>query len=179
MQIDNDLSINGVEWFYETLDSNPNLLDCVKNLIWVRPENVDIKDRSNSVCYLLSREQYEEMFLFVDSFVNERMPFYLEKYKIPAVCYASIEALKYETGEHYVAHHDSGAKHVSNRVCSMVAYLNEDYEGGEIEFPLFNKKFKPSAGSVIIFPSNYPYLHVVHPVKNGTRYALNVFFSLC
>lgn len=53
---------------------------------------------------------------------------------------------------------------------SLVAYVNDDYEGGEISFPNHNITIKPKAGSLIMFPSQEPYIHEVKPIKSGTRY---------
>ena len=53
---------------------------------------------------------------------------------------------------------------------SLVAYLNDDYEGGEIHFPNQNVTLKPKAGSLIIFPSQEPFIHEVKTITSGTRY---------
>jgi hypothetical protein len=53
---------------------------------------------------------------------------------------------------------------------SMITYINEDYEGGEICFPNHGITLKPAAGSLVIFPSQEPYLHEVKNVLSGERY---------
>ena len=53
---------------------------------------------------------------------------------------------------------------------SLVTYINDDYEGGEIHFPNQNITLKPAAGSLIMFPSQEPYIHEVKPIISGTRY---------
>ena len=78
--------------------------------------------------------------------------------------------LKYSEGEEYKAHYDGGTG--IGRAISALVYLNDDCEGGEIEFPHFNIKLKPKAGTLILFPSNFAYLHIAHPVTKGTKYAL-------
>lgn len=78
--------------------------------------------------------------------------------------------LKYvDDGGHLPAHQDLG---VSSRLISTVSYLNDDYEGGEIEFRQSNVRIKPEAGSIVFFPSNFLYVHEVMPIKNGTRYSM-------
>ena len=60
-------------------------------------------------------------------------------------------------------------------ILSIVAVLNDNYEGGEfIMFDDYEIKFKP--GDLIIFPSIFLYPHLVKPVKKGTRYS---FVSWC
>lgn len=77
---------------------------------------------------------------------------------------------------------------------SLVMYLNDDFDGGEISFSLSDyedvKKvaspdldydvavsngqiefgLKPKAGSIIIFPSSAPYYHTAHVVKTNFKY---------
>lgn len=81
----------------------------------------------------------------------------------------TIHLLKYGISGHLPAHQDQG---VSSRVLSSVMYLNDDYEGGEIEFKNSNIKIKPEAGSIIFFPSNFLYIHEVYPITKGFRYAM-------
>lgn len=98
---------------------------------------------------------------------------------------------KYEDGGHYKFHLDGNGVqplnypgneflHGKTRKISFVAWLNEDFEGGEFEFhpstvPAENGLIKPTKGTVIFFPSWY--LHKVHPVTKGTRYALITWFN--
>lgn len=85
----------------------------------------------------------------------------------------NFQLLKYETGQYFKGHHDSIPG--TNRSISILIYLNDNYEGGEIEFIYFDTKIKPKAGTLIMFPSNYPYKHVAHPVTKGTKYAVATF----
>ena len=57
---------------------------------------------------------------------------------------------------------------------SMILYLNDDYEGGEISFPNHGVSMKPDAGSLVIFPSQEPYLHQVHHITSGERYTCHL-----
>lgn len=78
--------------------------------------------------------------------------------------------LKYGIGQNFVNHvddHFQGPRRISH-----VHYLNDNYEGGEIEFPRFGIKYKPKANQSIFFPSGYVYNHSVHPVVSGERYAI-------
>lgn len=81
--------------------------------------------------------------------------------------------LRYDGGGHLPAHTDLGN---SSRVLSTVTYLNDDFDGGEIEFIHSNVKIKPEAGSIIFFPSNFLYVHEVYPVTSGTRYSMPHWF---
>jgi Rps23 Pro-64 3,4-dihydroxylase Tpa1-like proline 4-hydroxylase len=78
--------------------------------------------------------------------------------------------LRYDGGEEYKAHYDGGTE--IGRSISAICYLNDNYEGGELEFVNFRVKIKPQAGMLVLFPSNYAYKHVAHPVINGSKYAM-------
>ena len=80
------------------------------------------------------------------------------------------QMLRYAEGEEYKQHYDGGTR--TGRCVSAITYLNSDYEGGEIEFPFHRVKIKPEPGMLILFPSNYAYAHISHPITKGTKYAL-------
>lgn len=79
-------------------------------------------------------------------------------------------ALKYSVGEEYLGHYDGSTD--TGRAISALIYLNDDYEGGETEFPHFGIKLKPKPGMLALFPSNYAYFHIAHKINSGTKYAL-------
>jgi Rps23 Pro-64 3,4-dihydroxylase Tpa1-like proline 4-hydroxylase len=97
---------------------------------------------------------------------------YREHFKISEQVFFNegFNVLKYETGQEYKQHYDSGSG--SGRTISPILYLNDNYEGGEIEFVNFGIKIKPEKGMLILFPSTYPYAHIAHPVTSGTKYAI-------
>ena len=97
--------------------------------------------------------------------------FYQMKYNIAEpLFHEPYQALKYQTGEEYKAHYDGST--ASGRFLSAITYLNDDYNGGELEFPNFGVKIKPREGDLFLFPSNYAYAHIAHPVTSGTKYAI-------
>lgn len=88
--------------------------------------------------------------------------------------------LQYQPGGFYGAHADSeqlypeqkGFIRVMDRDISLLLYLDDDYEGGEILFQNFDFKVKPRRGMLIFFPSDARYLHTALPVTSGTRHCL-------
>ena len=56
---------------------------------------------------------------------------------------------------------------------SILGYLNDDFEGGELYFPELNYGFKPKMGSVVLFPGNLHYVHGVAPITSGVRYTIS------
>jgi hypothetical protein len=82
--------------------------------------------------------------------------------------------LKYIDGGEYHIHHDHSPD--NSRVLSLVACLGDDFEGGELEFNNFDLTVKLEKNSLILFPSNFPYTHIAHPVKSGVKYSLVTWF---
>jgi len=84
--------------------------------------------------------------------------------------------LRYQEGGYYKMHSDSDAG--LYRVVSCLIYLNpSEYEGGEIHFKNFNITYKPDVPSVVLFPSNYAYIHQAMPVKSGIKYAITNWYN--
>ncbi len=52
---------------------------------------------------------------------------------------------------------------------TIVVYLNDDYEGGELYFNDLDITIKPEAGSVIMYPSSAPYSHQSLKVLKGRK----------
>ena len=52
---------------------------------------------------------------------------------------------------------------------TIVVYLNDDYEGGELYFNDLDIKIKPEAGSIIMYPSSAPYAHQSLKVLKGRK----------
>ena len=84
-------------------------------------------------------------------------------------------ALKYRVDDFFTAHTD--ASHDFPRQMSVVYYVNSDYEGGELEFPFLELKVKPLAGELIIFPSNYLFLHSANKITSGIKYSVINFIN--
>lgn len=70
----------------------------------------------------------------------------------------------------------------TRNVVGVIIYLNSsvdskedikgnEYLGGEIEFVYAGIKYKPKAGDVLMFPSNYLGTHEIHKCSHGSRYA--------
>lgn len=100
---------------------------------------------------------------------------YRNNYDLFLSNHEGLAILKYSDGSEYHLHVDGTPQ--NRRQMSMVAYFNDDYIGGELEFPNFNIKLKPTAGSLILFPSNYAYAHIAHPVTGGTKYSMVTWFE--
>lgn len=107
--------------------------------------------------------------LFLESFSPIEKD-YKSLYAADTRTHESYSILKYGVGQNFVNHiddHFEGPRRISH-----VHYLNDNYEGGEIEFSRFGITYKPKANESIFFPSGYVYNHSVHPVVSGERYSI-------
>ena len=95
---------------------------------------------------------------------------YALSYGIASEWHDSYGILKYGKDQKFTNHIDDHPSY--HRRISTVYYLNNNYTGGEINFPRFDITFKPKANQMIVFPSTYVYNHSVSPVTEGERYAV-------
>jgi uncharacterized protein YeeX (DUF496 family) len=63
-----------------------------------------------------------------------------------------------------------------NIVQGLVYYINDDYEGGEIDYVNKNIIFKPKENSLVVHPSTKEYTHGVRLVTSGQKYIFTHFF---
>jgi hypothetical protein len=74
-------------------------------------------------------------------------------------------------------------EHVDNHtdpslVYALVAYVNDNYNGGEVFFSKFGISLKPKAGTLLAFPTTEQWTHGVTAVEAGpVRYVLPIFIS--
>ena len=83
--------------------------------------------------------------------------------------------LRYLPGDFYILHTDNNTRK-QPRTLSGILVLNDNYEGGELHFPLQDLILKPEAGTVILFPSSFTHPHQVKPVLSGVRYSVTTWF---
>lgn len=158
--IDNDISLNwGYASTFEDKD-NPNIQNLYRS-------NKSI-NLTNNVMVDGSTQKLDE---YVFNAVTGATLEYAEHHSLGGLVDEGYFILKYEKGTQYKQHHDCGGDH-KDRVLSMIAFLNDDFEGGKLEFPTLGITYKPSAGDVVFFPSCYSFPHIVHPVSEGIRYSL-------
>lgn len=94
--------------------------------------------------------------------------------------YEAPDLMRYHQGGHYAVHADSMNwdaetkkwHKVIDRDLSMLIYLNDGYEGGELTFNKFDYIIRPRAAAAVLFPSDHRYLHQAHIVTKGVRYAM-------
>jgi hypothetical protein len=142
-------------------------------------------------------QPYKDMYSFIhktlmDSFISVCKDYALERGDSDEPRLFPVLNLKrYHVGKNMGAHFDQLEGDTTLRY-SLVMYLSDDHEGGELSFKLsdydhmiggvhedyeiakanndFDFGIKPKAGSIIIFPSSAPYHHTAHIIKQGFKY---------
>jgi len=152
-----------VPWTYGEKDNE--LMFCWQKFI-PQIKNIDSKDLFKDQQFNISNQLFNALDETFNHYSTKLYSFAEKNIKSRE---HTMHLLKYDKSGHLPAHQDQG---ISSRVLSALLYLNDDYEGGEIEFKHSGIKFKPEAGSVLFFPSNFLYVHEVYPVTKGPRYAL-------
>ncbi len=114
--------------------------------------------------------------LLVRALLDASLRAYNRRFATGASTTESVSLLRYRPGETYTPHVDS--RWNAYRVVSALIYLNpSEYEGGETRFTLFDVDVKPERPAVVLFPSNYAYIHEARPVITGTKYVLVSWIS--
>ena len=95
---------------------------------------------------------------------------YSNKYSVKMDYWEVMNCIKYGEGQHFQEHADHGFSY--SATVSLVGYVNDDYEGGNLYFPKLGLDIKPTAGDLYIFPSSYLFSHVAKPVESGMKYSI-------
>jgi hypothetical protein len=117
---------------------------------------------------------YDKMYKIVKECVDD----YANYWGINVCYYESFNFVKYEgEGKEFKIHADHGPHY--NTTVSIVVYLNDDYEGGQVYFPRLDKlTYTPKSGDIAVFPSNYIYEHASLPMKSGTKYCIVIMSDI-
>ena len=94
-----------------------------------------------------------------------------------------IQFTEYQKDGHYTWHVDSATNMFSERYCSLVIQLNNEYDGGELQLKEFDFEgnesiitFERGIGNLFVFLSSTT--HRVAPIIDGNRYSLVSWFKL-
>ena len=92
---------------------------------------------------------------------------------------------RYENGGAYGNHVDNsilydatiGKNFRTDVSCSLFFTEPDEYEGGETYFPGLGVRFKPEAGTLVLFGAGPEYVHGVTPILKGLRYTYAGWFT--
>lgn len=128
-----------------------------------------------------SEEKTKNIYTKIDSSINNVLKDYKSKTIDDVGDPQSYGIARYFPEKEMGEHVDFDSKSVDHGnitfipTISSVVYLNDDYLGGEIEFPRQEVFIKPSAGSMIVFPSVEPFYHKSNKTITGYKYVVPIF----
>jgi predicted 2-oxoglutarate/Fe(II)-dependent dioxygenase YbiX len=132
---------------------------------------VDLKfKRENLGKQLPENETLANIHMKVDNALDRCLQHYESLWHLKMHYKEAFNFVKYLPGKYFKIHGDHGPYYACT--VSAVAYLNDDFEGGEIEFIRQGLVVKPQAGDIVMFPSNFVYEHASLEVKSGTKYSV-------
>ena len=93
-----------------------------------------------------------------------------------------LQVLKYTPGGFYKHHHDAFKNDKNMRMHTCIIALNDDYEGGETDFPNLGKKYRLNKGDMLLFDVtddwgriNSKALHGGSEVLSGEKWICNLW----
>lgn len=94
--------------------------------------------------------------------------------------------------EYTMMHHTDFQRDISYSqgekiIISAIFYLNDNYEGGDVEFRFLddndinivkgNYSYKPNAGDILVFTSGHPHYHGVKSITKGEKYIIRTYWT--
>ena len=100
----------------------------------------------------------------------------------PCINYEDIQITRYLKGGYYRPHQDAVFNENSIRCKTIIVCLNDDYEGGETNFPVLNKRFKMEKGDILVFHTLNTFqkptpksLHEGCEITKGTKWIATIW----
>lgn len=124
---------------------------------------------------------------FIEETINELVKKYLNDVRPLYYAYGgkfnhyNYQIIKYTSEDYFRVHHDHYAETLNNsRLLTACIYLNDDYTGGELEFPSagIDKEYTFDVGDAIVFPSHWMFYHGVKPILSGERHVIVIWMGI-
>ncbi len=163
------LDKRGIKWHGATVNAKAEPTSHARNCY-------DLKFKRDQVGkYIADSDVLRECYDIVDVGLNKSLRHYESVWNFNINYKEAFNFVKYLPGEFFKIHADHGPYYTCT--VSAVVYLNDDYEGGEIEFPRHDLVLKPKAGDIILFPSNFVYEHASLNLLSGTKYSVVIMMD--
>lgn len=162
------------------------------NRVWNREEAETVKKDESTV---LSPMRVEEIVYTPPNFCNLANEFnsifwdtcykdYADTYSVlhghhkhTIFCYKVQKTLP--GGGYHIWHCEDGEREHRIRLGTYILFLNDVEEGGETEFLYLSKRIPAKQGTLIIFPSSFPWAHRGNPPLSGEKYIMTGWIEFC
>jgi len=172
--------IKKIEDLNAKMENNPTLSNWEPWVSSTRPDDIFGEFKSGAYRSGLNGSVDEESFLIIST-IHDAIQMCIDDYsestdKDLGFLPDEITIRKYHPGGQMGPHIDCEEDDDEARLtASIVLYLNDDFEGGEVIFRNHNIKLKPEPGSLLMFPSVKPYYHESTPIISGFKYMCPAF----
>jgi len=144
--------------------------------VTMHPEDHSYKKSIDSFC--MEKELNDKLNLKM----NPAFDIIKEKYDIlgefPLIVSSPQIQLSIKNEGYYKLHSDGAGRRGEERVLAMIFYLNDVEEGGETSFPRHKIKIKAEKGKLLMFNTNWLYVHEgLMPLSND-KYICTRFVSV-
>lgn len=164
-KLENEISLGipGIQWRgAQVNDTQDN--DYVRNC-------VDLKFKKEDLGVgLPSNQALKDVHDSVEKSLDQCLRHYESLWHLKMHYKEAFNFVKYNPGKYFKVHADHGPYYACT--ISAVAYLNDDYVGGELNFVRQELTIKPEAGDIILCPSNFVYEHASLEITSGTKYCV-------
>jgi hypothetical protein len=152
--------VKNVDWDYSINENNKKWPK-----VEINPNHSKAHSEAYSILEMIDRPYREVLDVWSEKTGNLKVDLVSKNYTIK----------KYDTGGAIATHTDRDHdKDWNTYDWTALVYLNDDYDGGELEFNKLGYSIKPSAGSIIFFSSDE--VHTAHTVVSGNKYF--IFFYI-
>ena len=152
--------VKNVDWDYSVNENNHKWPK-----VEIDPNHSKAHSEAYSILEMIDRPYREALDVWSEKTGNLKVNLVSKNYTIK----------KYDTGGAIAAHTDRDHdKDFNTYDWTALVYLNDDYDGGELEFNKLGYTIKPKAGSIIFFSTDE--VHTAHPVVSGNKYF--IFFYI-
>jgi prolyl 4-hydroxylase len=95
--------------------------------------------------------------------------------------FSPLRVYRYQPGQHFGLHQDQSYRRDdgARSLLTLMVYLDEDFDGGETDFPEQGERIAPAAGNALWF--QHMLLHAGRPVTRGVKHVLrtDVLYAAC
>lgn len=156
-------SVENAEWLAATVNREEG-------------RRVDQRVRDNTVAIVrnpnLAEDLYRRIRPHVPNSMNAETHGNARADLVPVGVFLPLRVYRYEVGQHFGLHEDQSYFGPNGEVSllTLLVYLNEDFDGGETEFPEQNQIIQPRTGTILLF--QHRVLHAGNRIVRGTKMVL-------